>query len=118
MWNEGDAVMAEAATDPVAVVSDGVKAVGAALGHRVELQLACIYSCMYTRDMSNELKMTWTAYTDKGFDKIYEAAAAALGHRPQFRVTHGGDHARVITTDADYATALAIVAAAEAAVSA
>jgi hypothetical protein len=68
--------------------------------------------------MSNELKMTWIAYTDKGFDKIYEAAAADLGHRPMFSVTHGGDHARVRTTDADYATALAIIAAAEAAVSA
>ena len=82
------------------------------------IRLALHAARMYTRGMSNELKMTLTAYTDNGFDKIYEAAAAALGHRQQFCVTHGGDYARVITTDADYATALAIIAAAEAAVSA
>lgn len=76
-----------------------------------------MYGCMYTRCMSNYLEMTWTAYTDKGFDDIYEAAAASLGHRPQFRVTHGGDHACVLTNDADRITALAIIAAAEAAVS-
>ena len=63
--------------------------------------------------MSNELKLTWTAYTDKGFDNIYEAAAAELGRRPQFRVTHGGDHARVTTSTEDFAAAQAIIAAAE-----
>ena len=63
--------------------------------------------------MSNELRMTWAAYTSKGFDSIYNSAATEMGHRPAFSVTHGGDHARVTTNPEDFAAAQAIIAAAE-----
>lgn len=60
-----------------------------------------MYGCMYTRGMNNTLTLAWNAYTRPDFDTIYDAHAARIGHRPVFRVRHGGDTALVTTTDTD-----------------
>lgn len=55
---------------------------------------------------STTLKLSWDAYTSKHFDRIYNQHADELGHYPSFTVLHGGDHARVITTEPDAARAI------------
>lgn len=55
------------------------------------------------------LQLDWDAYTRPEFDDIYDAHADRIGYRPQFSVRHGGTHAVVITTDADFPHVCAIV---------
>lgn len=63
---------------------------------------------MATRTIN--LRLSWAAYTSEYFDRIYDAHAERIGHRPGFTILHGGDHARVLTTDADADAARAIIA--------